>query len=128
LLAEEEAVEFDIQPDEVSDQESEAETDDGTYDGDLFRCAVGAGLVTGLCGLMLTGPLMAACLGISAAYAAQSDPGVVGESARVLGDAVLEAKAKAEEVEEETQFTQRVSDFCSRQMDEMNEFCREKIC
>lgn len=63
---------------------------------------IGAGVVTGLCGFLLGGPLLAAALGISAGYAAENDTrGPLGKAARQVGDWAVETEQKVETYDEQ---------------------------
>lgn len=57
---------------------------------------VGAGVATGLCGLLIGGPLLGICLGLGAGYAAENDTkSPVGNTARKIGDLALQTEGEA---------------------------------
>lgn len=64
------------------------------------RLAAAAGVGAGVLGMMVAGPVGAVALGFSAAFAAEKEQGVVGDSARAMGDVALSAKEKAFEIED----------------------------
>ena len=59
---------------------------------------VGAGVASGVVGLLLGGPFLAAVLGFGTAYATSKD-GAAGDAARAVGEVALTAKAKAQQVD-----------------------------
>jgi len=61
---------------------------------------VGAGVASGLFGLLVGGPVVAVLLGFGASYAAEKKEGAVGDTARAIGDLALISKAKAKEIDE----------------------------
>jgi hypothetical protein len=93
-----------------------------------YKRALGAGIAAGLCGALLAGPVLGTFVGLGAAYAAQSDPGVVGESARAVGDVALEAQAKAEEIEEEKHIAQRANNFLNDAWEKIQQLWKQSEC
>jgi hypothetical protein len=59
----------------------------------------GAGVLCGLFGCLLCGPIIALIFGGYAAYATSKD-GTIGDAARAVGDVALTARDKAKEVDE----------------------------
>jgi hypothetical protein len=59
---------------------------------------VGAGVASGVVGLLLGGPFFGILLGFGAAWAADKD-GAAGDASRAVGDVALLAKTKAREVD-----------------------------
>lgn len=59
----------------------------------------GAGVLCGLFGCLLCGPILALITGGYAAYATSKD-GAIGDAARAIGDVALNARDKAKEVDE----------------------------
>jgi hypothetical protein len=60
---------------------------------------VGAGVASGVIGMLVGGPFLGLLLGFGAAYASTKTDGPVGDAARAVGDVALVAKAKAQEVD-----------------------------
>lgn len=73
---------------------------------------VGAGLLFGLSGLVLGGPVLAILGGIGATYAASKDEGPVGDAARASGDFAITTGSKvgeaAKEANEEHGFVDKI--------------------
>jgi hypothetical protein len=67
---------------------------------------MGAGVASGIVGLLLGGPIFAMILGFGAAHASKKI-GSVGDTARAMGDAAMSAKAKALEIDEKHKVTER---------------------
>lgn len=60
---------------------------------------VGAGVASGVVGLLMGGPFLGMLLGFGAAYCTNKE-GAAGDAARAVGDVALVAKSKAQEVDE----------------------------
>jgi hypothetical protein len=60
---------------------------------------IGAGVFSGVVGLLLGGPFVAMILGFGAAYATEKQ-GAVGDTARAVGDVALSVRGKAIEIDE----------------------------
>jgi hypothetical protein len=56
---------------------------------------------------LLGGPFLALIFGFGAAYAAQQDEGVLGDSARAVGDVALAASVKAREIDDKHRVVER---------------------
>jgi hypothetical protein len=61
---------------------------------------IGAGVASGVFGLLVGGPVVALLLGFGASYAAEKKEGAVGDTARAIGDLAIISKAKAREIDE----------------------------
>jgi hypothetical protein len=73
---------------------------------------IGAGVVTGLCGFLLGGPLLAAALGISAGYAAENDTqGPLGKAARKVGDWAVQTEQKVETYDEQHHVSGKINSW-----------------
>ena len=62
---------------------------------------VGAGLLFGVTGLVLGGPILALLSGVGATYAASKDEGPIGDAARASGNFAVETGSKAGEAAKE---------------------------
>ena len=60
---------------------------------------VGAGVASGVIGMLVGGPFLGMLLGFGAAYASTNTDGAVGDAARAVGDVALVAKEKAKQVD-----------------------------
>ena len=64
----------------------------------LQQQLVGAGVASGVLGMLLGGPILAMLLGFGATYACEK-PGAAGDTARAVGDVALSVRDKAREVD-----------------------------
>ena len=87
--------------------------------------AVAAGVGTGVLGMLVCGPIGAMVLGFSAAYAAEKQQGVVGDSARAMGDVALSAKAKATEIDNKYHVVQETIAAAGEAWEKAKELDRE---
>jgi hypothetical protein len=91
----------------------------------------GAGVLCGLLGCLLCGPILALITGGYAAYATSKD-GAIGDAARAIGDVALTARDKAKEVDEKHDIVGKTKvasrDFCERVKAASREFTvRQKL-
>lgn len=80
-------------------------SDDGNVEEEHARM-VGAGVLGGVVGLLLAGPIFGLLLGFGTAYATNKD-GAAGDAARAVGDVALVAKTKAREVDNKHQLVEK---------------------
>jgi len=91
-------------------QKEEANTSVAVNDKDQKQ-AVGAGVAVGLCGILLGGPIIGTALGLVAGYAAKQDQGVVGESARKVGNFAVHQQERLAEVEGKHHYMEKTNKF-----------------
>lgn len=96
------------------------ESNDDHPDDDANTVAssqLGAGLLAGISGLLLGGPILAAVAGAAAAYVASKDEGPVGNAARATGDWAVTTGVKvgeaAKEADERHGIIDRLKDMFS---------------
>jgi hypothetical protein len=86
----------------------------------------GAGVLCGLFGCLLCGPILALIAGGYAAYATSKD-GAIGDAAQAIGDIALIAVDKAKEVNEKHDILEKTKvasrEFCERTKAASREFC-----
>lgn len=70
---------------------------EGEYCDYIQARRAGAGIASGVVGLLVGGPIVAAILGFGAAYAADQE-GATGDAARAVGDLALQARDRAKEI------------------------------
>jgi len=106
----------------TTDEKKVKDNDDDNNDKDHAR-AVGAGVATGLCGFLIGGPLLATCLGLTTAYAAEKDEGPPGEVARSVGDVALKTRDEAQKVNEKWHCTEQINSFLLNVWDSIMDAC-----
>ena len=104
-------------------QNTEAET---AEEGEVASSEVGAGVLAGVTGLLLGGPIIGTLTGAIAYYLASNDDDIAGETARSAGDWAIKTSMKAaeaaKEVDEQHHITDRVKDFFSSAWDRVRQF------
>lgn len=80
---------------------------DNNVDEDGHRQVVAAGVGSAVVGLCVGGPVGAALLGFTGAYAAQHKEGAVGDAARKIGEYAIRAKEKVTGLDATYKVTER---------------------
>ncbi|KAL3773679.1 hypothetical protein ACHAWO_010118 [Cyclotella atomus] len=98
-------------------------------EGDATSSQVGAGVLAGVTGLFLGGPILGAVTGASAYYVATSNDGPVGDAARSTGDWAVKTGAKvteaAKEADEQHHILDKVGSFFSKGWQKVCQFDEE---
>jgi len=94
----------------VQKEENNTTVATGTNGNDRKQ-AVGAGVAVGLCGLLLGGPIVGTALGLGAGYAAKQDRGVVGESARKVGNFAVRQQDRLADIEGKHHYLEKTNNF-----------------
>eukprot|EP00566_Odontella_aurita_P020897 CAMPEP_0113594538 /NCGR_PEP_ID=MMETSP0015_2-20120614/39140_1 /TAXON_ID=2838 /ORGANISM="Odontella" /LENGTH=363 /DNA_ID=CAMNT_0000501561 /DNA_START=128 /DNA_END=1220 /DNA_ORIENTATION=+ /assembly_acc=CAM_ASM_000160 len=113
-----------IWPKIVGEDRQEPNLMEDVKESDQVR-AIAAGVGTGVLGMLACGPVGAAMLGFSAAFAAEKENGVVGDSARAFGDVALSARAKASEIEDKHHVSQKAAVVAAEAWEKAKELDRE---
>lgn len=109
--------------------ESIHQQEEPNNEGDATSSQVGAGLLAGVTGLFLGGPVLGAVTGASAYYVASSNDGPVGEAARTTGDWAVKTAAgvteAAKEADEQHHILDRVGSFFTKGWQKVRQFDEE---
>jgi len=84
----------------------------------------GAGIASGVVGLLLGGPILALLFGFGAAYAADQE-GVAGDAARAIGDLALQARIRARDINEKHKVADQAQEAAGRLWNRAQEMDRE---
>jgi hypothetical protein len=104
---------------------------EGASNGEADNCRsqVGAGLLAGITGLCLGGPVVGAITGAGAYYVAANDDGAAGQAARNTGDWAVSTGTKvadaAKEADKQHNIFERVNEFFSNGWNKVCQFNEE---
>jgi hypothetical protein len=113
----------------TSGQGSEVQSDNDDDDEDARRrnherVKCGAGVASGLFGMLMGGPVLAILLGFGTAYAADQ-PGAAGDVARSVGEVALVAQAKFRKLDDQHKFVENGKVMAAKAVQKMQEADRE---
>jgi hypothetical protein len=88
------------------------------------RVKCGAGVASGMFGMLMGGPVLAILLGFGTAYAADQ-PGAAGDVARSVGEVALVAQAKFRKLDDQHKFVENGKVMAAKAVQKMQEADRE---
>ena len=84
-----------------------------------------AGVGSGVVGLLIGGPIGALILGFGGAYAAEKKDGVVGDTARAVGDVALSIKGKSKEIDEKHHVVDKSKELANKALEKAKQVDRD---
>jgi hypothetical protein len=106
----------------IDDDDSDNDEDARRRNHERVKC--GAGVASGIFGMLMGGPVLAILLGFGTAYAADQ-PGAAGDVARSVGEVALVAQAKFRKLDQQHQFVENGKAVAAKAVQKMHEADRE---
>jgi hypothetical protein len=97
---------------------------DGQVDSNHDGVKCGAGVASGMFGMLVGGPVLAILLGLGTAYAADQ-PGAAGDAARSVGEVAIVAQNKFKKLDEEHKFVERSKVVAAEAVQKLQEADRD---
>jgi hypothetical protein len=98
---------------------------DGQVDNNHDGVKCGAGVASGMFGMLVGGPVLAILLGLGTAYAADQ-PGAAGDAARSVGEVAIVAQNKLKKLDEEHKFVERSKSMAAEAVQKLQEADRDR--